>query len=289
MNMQNKFEVYLNKKFKKVKKTPEIIELKNEIMNDLLEKSEEVKNITSDEMANYEICINSLGDLYSLIKEYKKDYKKLNKKIDLPKYKLGEELVNAISHGIGVILSVAALILCILKSDKGIELFSVLFYGITSIMLYLMSCLYHSLKPNNAKRVFRIFDHCSIFLLIAGTYTPMVLLVLPLKLGWTMFGVVWALAIIGIILNSIDLKKFKTISMILYLSMGWCIIFSFKSFWENMNHQGVFLTLLGGITYTVGAILYGVGKKKKYIHSIFHIFCLIASILFFLAIYIYAL
>jgi len=287
--MKDKFEKFLNKKFKKVKMTKEIMELKSEIMNDLLEKSEEVKSITTDESKNYEICIESLGDLYSLIKEYKKDYCKLDKKIELPKYKLGEELLNAISHGLGVLLSITALILCILKSNSWIELFSVLFYSITSIILYLMSCLYHSFKPNNAKRIFRIFDHCSIFLLIAGTYTPMVLLLLPPKLGWTIFGIVWGLAVVGIILNSIDLKKYKIISMILYLSMGWCIIFSFKTLWNNMNHIGILLTLLGGIIYTLGAIIYGVGKKHKYMHSIFHILCLIASIFFFLAIYFYAL
>lgn len=287
--MKDKFEKFLNKKFKKVKKTKEIVELKEELMNDLLEKSEEVKNITNDETENYKICIDSLGDLYSLIKEYKKDYRRLDKKIELPKYKLGEELINAISHGVGVLLSITALILCILKSDSWIELFSVLFYGITSIILYLMSCLYHSFKPNNAKRIFRIFDHCSIYLLIAGTYTPMVLLTLPLKLGWSIFGIVWGLAIIGIVLNSIDLKKFKVISMILYLAMGWCIIFSFKTLWNSMNHFGILLTLLGGVTYTVGAIIYGFGKKYKYVHSIFHIFCLIASAFFFFAIYLYAL
>ncbi|MBE6156777.1 MAG: hemolysin III family protein [Firmicutes bacterium] len=287
--MKDKFENFLNKKFKKVKNTKEIRELKEEIMSDLLEKSEEVKGFTNDESENYEICINSLGDLYSLIKEYKKDYRKLDKKIELPKYKLGEELINAISHGFGVLLSITALILCVLKSDSWIELFSILFYSITSIILYLMSCLYHSFKPNNAKRVFRIFDHCSIFLLIAGTYTPMVLLTLPPKLGWTIFGIVWCLAIIGIILNSIDLKKFKVISMILYLFMGWCIIFSFKTLWNSMHHTGILITLLGGITYTLGAVIYGVGKKHKYMHSIFHIFCLLASIFFFFAIYFYAL
>jgi len=287
--MKDKFEKYLNNIFKKVKKTPEIIELKNELMNDLLEKSEDVKNITNNELENYELCINSLGDLYSVIKEYKKDYNKLNKKIELPKYKLGEELVNAISHGIGVLLSITALILSILKANTGLELFSILFYGISSIFLYLMSCLYHSLKPNNAKRIFRIIDHCSIYLLIAGTYTPFVLLILPPKLGWTMFGIIWGLALFGIILNSIDLKKFKIISMILYLSMGWCIIFSFKTLWNNMNHFGILLILIGGIFYTIGAILYGIGKRKKYIHSIFHIFCIIASIFFFLSIYIFVL
>ena len=287
--MKDRFEEYLNKMFKKVKKTPEVIELKNEIMNDLLEKSEEVKNITENELENYEICINSLGDLYTLIKEYKKDYSKLDKKIELPKYKLGEELLNSISHGIGVLLSIAALVLGIIKADNGLALFAVLVYSISSIILYLMSCLYHSLKPNNAKRVFRIIDHCSIFILIAGTYTPIVLLTLPNGLGWTTFGIVWSIAIIGIVLNSIDIKKFKTISMILYLVAGWCIIFSFKSLWENLNHVGILFTLIGGIIYTLGAILYGIGKKKKYMHSIFHIFCIIASICFFVTIYFYVL
>ena len=287
--MKNKFEKYLNQKFKGIKSTPEIKELKSEIISDLLEKSEEVKSITEDEQKNYEMCINSLGDLCYLIKEYKKDTNKLENKIELPKYKLGEELINSISHGVGALLSIVVLILCIIKAKTGLALFSVLFYGISSTILYLMSCLYHSLKPNNAKRIFRIFDHCSIFLLIAGTYTPLVLLVLPAKTGWIMFALVWALAIIGIILNSIDLKKFKIVSMILYLSMGWCILFSFKSLWDNMNHFGILLLLLGGIIYTVGAILYGVGKKKQYMHSIFHIFCVIASTSFFLAIYFYAL
>lgn len=287
--MKDKFEKYLNKKFKGIKSTPEIKELKSEIMKDLLEKSEEVKSTTEDEQKNYEICINSLGDLYSLIKEYKKDTNRLEKKIELPKYKLGEELMNSISHGVGALLSVVVLVLCIIKAKTGLALFSVLFYGISSTILYVMSCLYHSLKPNNAKRIFRIFDHCSIFLLIAGTYTPLVLLVLPAKTGWIIFGIVWALAIIGIVLNSIDLKKFRIVSMILYISMGWCILFSFKSLWNNMNHFGIFLLLLGGIIYTVGAILYGVGKKKQYMHSIFHIFCVIASACFFFAIYFYAL
>ena len=152
-----------------------------------------------------------------------------------------------------------------------------------------MSCLYHSFKPNNAKRIFRIFDHCSIYLLIAGTYTPLVLLILPTVVGWTIFFVVWILAIIGIVLNAIDLKKFKIVSMILYLVMGWCILFSFETLWNSMNHFGIFLLLLGGILYTIGAIIYGVGKKKKYMHSVFHIFCILASVCFFLAIYIYAL
>lgn len=287
--MKERFQKYLDKKFKKIANTPEVEDLKEEIMNDLLEKSEEVKKVTKDEDKNYEICINSLGDLYSLLKEVKKENNTLAKRIDLPKYKLGEELVNAISHGIGGLLSIVALILCIIKADSGLGLMSALFYGISSIILYVMSCLYHSLAPNNAKRVFRIIDHCSIFLLIAGTYTPFCLCVLPLNIGWWIFGFVWGCAVIGILLNATDMKKFKKISMVLYLVMGWCIIITFKSLWNNMNHFGILLLLLGGVTYTLGAIFYGVGKKKRYMHSVFHLFCVAASLFFFFAVYFYAL
>lgn len=287
--MRERFEKYLNKKFRRVRNTPEVLELKDEIMQDLLEKSEEVKDLTKNEEENYEICINSLGDLYVLIKEYRKESNRLEKRVDLSKYKLGEELMNAVSHGIGVLLSIAALVLCIIKADGWLELFSVLFYGISSIILYLMSCLYHSLSPNNAKRVFRIMDHCSIFLLIAGTYTPLVLLTLSPARGWTIFGIVWGLAVVGIIFNSIDLKRFEKLSLILYLLMGWCIVFSFKSLWNSMNHFGLLLLLLGGIIYTVGAMLYKCGKKVQYMHSIFHLFCIAASVCFFFSIYFYVL
>ena len=287
--MKEKFEAYVNKLFKGVRQTKDVKEAKEEIVNDLMEKYKDVKKKTKDEAKIYQLCIDSLGDLKDLVKIYKKDGSKLSKKIELPKYKLSEELINAISHGIGAGLSVVAFILCLIKSSSGLALFSVFFYGISSFLLYLMSCLYHSFKPNNAKRIFRIFDHCSIYLLIAGTYTPLVLLILPTVVGWTIFFVVWILAIIGIVLNAIDLKKFKIVSMILYLVMGWCILFSFETLWNSMNHFGIFLLLLGGILYTIGAIIYGVGKKKKYMHSVFHIFCILASVCFFLAIYIYAL
>ncbi len=287
--MKEKFEKYLDKKFKRLGNNPEVVSLKNEIVSDLLEKSEEVKQVTDNEEENYEICINSLGDLYTLIKEMRRENNKLAKKIDLPKYKLGEELLNAISHGVGALLSIAALVLCIIKADSGLDLMAALFYGISSIVLFLMSCLYHSLAPNNAKRVFRIIDHCSIFLLIAGTYTPFCLCVLPLNIGWWIFGFVWLCAIVGILFNAIDMNRFKKISMVLYLVMGWCIIVTIKPLWETMNHFGILLLLLGGIIYTVGAIFYGVGKSKRYMHSVFHLFCVAASVCFFFAVYFYAL
>ena len=139
----------------------------------------------------------------------------LKDRIEIPKYTLGEELVSAISHGIGALLSVVALVLCIVFSAKHNDVYAIVsscIYGTTSIILYTMSTMYHSLKVNNAKRVFRIIDHCSIFLLIAGTYTPYVLVVLPKNIGWTMFGIIWACATIGIVLNAVDLNKYKKIS-----------------------------------------------------------------------------
>ena len=214
----------------------------------------------------------------------------LKDKISIPKYTLGEELVSAISHGIGCLLSIAALVLCVVFSAIHGNVYAVVsstIYGSTSIILYCMSTLYHSFKVNNAKRVFRIIDHSCIFLLIAGTYTPYALVCLPKTLGWTIFGIEWGCAIIGIVLNSIDLKKYKKISMVLYLVMGWMIIFSFKSLLKSVDISGIYLMLTAGILYTVGAIFYGIGKKKKYMHSIFHMFVLAASILFFFSIFLY--
>lgn len=214
----------------------------------------------------------------------------LKDRIEIPKYTLGEELVSAISHGIGALLSVVALVLCIVFSAKHNDVYAIVsscIYGTTSIILYTMSTMYHSLKVNNAKRVFRIIDHCSIFLLIAGTYTPYVLVVLPKNIGWTMFGIIWACATIGIVLNAVDLNKYKKISMFLYIIMGWMIIFSFKYLLRSISREGIFLMLSAGVLYTVGAIFYGLGKKKKYMHSVFHLFVLFASVLFFFSIFLY--
>lgn len=210
--------------------------------------------------------------------------------IEIPKYTLGEELMSAISHGIGGLLSIAALVLCVVFSAIHHNPYAVVsstIYGCTSIILYTMSTLYHSLKPNNAKKVFRIIDHCSIFLLIAGTYTPFALVALPKKVGWIIFVVNWVCAIVGIILNSIDMKKYKKVSMALYLIMGWMIIFTIKDLLASVDIACIYLSVTAGVLYTVGAIFYAVGKKIKYMHSIFHLFVLSASILFFFAIFLY--
>ena len=211
-------------------------------------------------------------------------------RIMIPKYSLGEEITNAILHGVGTLLSIAALVLCVIFSaihGNGYAVVSSCIYGSTLIILYTMSCLYHSLKVNRAKKVFRIIDHCSIFLLIAGTYTPFTLVSLNGIVGWVMFSVIWCSAILGIVLNTINLNKYKKISMILYITMGWAVIFSFKHLVEAIEIGGIYLLLAGGIIYTIGAIFYGIGKKLKYMHSLFHFFVLVGSILHFFSILLY--
>ena len=214
----------------------------------------------------------------------------LKEKIEIPKYTLGEEITNAILHGVGALLSIAALVLCVVFSAIHRDVYAVIsscIYGSTLIILYTMSCLYHSFKVNNAKRVFRIIDLCSIFLLIAGTYTPYTLVSLNGALGWTMFGIIWGSAIIGIIINAIDMNKFKKLSMILYIAMGWAVIFTFKPLFSSVDIAGIYLLLAGGIIYTLGAIFYGIGKKHKYMHTVFHFFVLAGSILHFFSILLY--
>lgn len=211
-------------------------------------------------------------------------------KIPIPKYTLGEELISSISHGVGAALGIAALCMCVAKSSAEGNVYSLVsswIFGISMIILYSMSCIYHALKPNNAKRVMRVFDHCTIFLLIAGTYTPFTLISLRGSVGWTLFGVIWATAIFGIVLNAIDMERFKVISMICYLAMGWAIIFTFKPLYASVDADGIKLLVAGGIAYTVGAVVYGIGSKVKYMHSIWHFFVLAGTILHFLTVYFY--
>jgi hemolysin III len=208
----------------------------------------------------------------------------------LPQYTKGEEIFNAVSHIIGGFLGIAITVLCIVFSSIKHNVYAVVsssIYGSSMIILYTMSSIYHSLKVNTAKKVFQIIDHCSIYLLIAGTYTPFSLCTLReynTALGWSVFGVVWGLAVLGIILNAIDLRSFRVISMILYLVMGWCIVFSIRIVFIQLGSIGFTLLLTGGISYTVGAILYGIGSKRKYFHSVFHVFVVIGSILHFFCI-----
>lgn len=212
----------------------------------------------------------------------------------LPTYTKGEEIFNMTSHIVGGAFGIVALVLCIIFSaihKNGYAVVSSIIYGISMIVLYTMSSIYHGLKPQGrAKKVFQILDHCSIFLLIAGSYTPFCLVTFreynPL-LGWTIFGIIWAMTVLGIVLNSIDIKKYNVFSMICYLAMGWCIIFTANLLPKLLGMTGVVLLVAGGVAYTIGAIFYGFGKKKKYIHSVFHLFIVLGSILQFFCILLY--
>lgn len=209
----------------------------------------------------------------------------------LPDYTKGEEIFNMVSHIVGGGLGVIATVLCVVFAAIHRNVFGVIsgaVFGITMIVLYTMSSVYHGLNPSlTAKKVLQIIDHCSVYLLIAGTYTPFALCTLreyKTWLGWTIFGVIWGLAFLGITLNAIDLKSFRVISMILYLGMGWCIIFTSKIIFDMLGAVGFSLLLAGGIAYTVGSIFYGLGRNHRYIHSVFHLFVVLGSLLHFLCI-----
>ncbi len=212
---------------------------------------------------------------------------------NLPSYTKGEEIFNMVSHICGGALGITATTLCVIFSAIHKNAYAVVssaIFGFTMILLYTMSSIYHGLRPNKAKKVFQVIDHCSIYLLIAGTYTPFSLCTLreyKTWLGWTVFGIIWGLALLGIILNAIDLKSFRVISMILYLGMGWCVIFTVKIIIQALGTGGFILLLSGGIAYTVGSILYGMGRKHRYMHSVFHLFVVAGSLLHFLCILLY--
>ena len=213
---------------------------------------------------------------------------------ELPTYTKGEEIFNAVSHivggGFGVIALVLGIVFAAIYSD-GYGIASMIVLGVSLILLYTMSAIYHFLHRNRAKKVFRIFDHCTIFLLIAGTYTPYCLITLreANHIGWILFGIIWLFTILGIVGNAINMHHpvIKTLSMVCYLALGWCIVIAIKPLLENLAFGGFLLLLIGGIAYTIGAVFYGFGKKTKYIHSVWHLFVLAGSILHFLSILLY--
>ncbi len=221
------------------------------------------------------------------ITDTKKNIKELKRiKFGLPSYTVLEEVLNSITHGVGALLAIVASVLLPLNASHDFKtMFFVSLYTFTLFLLYIISTLYHALGICAAKKVFRILDHCSIFLLIAGTYTPITILIIGGKLGLSLFIFIWLVAILGIVLNSIDLKKFEKFSMACYIAMGWCVVFVFKPLLQSINTKQLWLLIGGGIAYTIGAIIYISGKKIKYMHSIWHVFVLAGSILHFLMIY----
>ena len=215
----------------------------------------------------------------------------------LPAYTRGEEIFNMISHIVGGALGIAIFVLCVVKSFINSDPYQIVgsfVYGFSMVILYTMSSVYHGLKNGMAKKVMQVIDHCSVFILIAGTYTPIALTALRKYnpyLGWGVFGFVWAVAALGIVLNAIDLKKYSLFSNICYIALGWCIIVTGKTAVEALTFGGFMWILSGGIAYTIGAVLYGIAGKKqlKYMHSVFHIFVVLGTLLQFFGILFYIL
>ena len=186
-----------------------------------------------------------------------------------------EEQLNAWTHGIGTALGIAALVLLIIYTDttKPWSLFSVIVYGISIIILFLASTFYHAVKGEKRKHYFRIVDHISIYLLIAGTYTPVLLISLSESIGWTLFWVVWGIAAFGVILKLFFTGKFEVFSTLLYLVMGWLIVFDFSNLSDAIGSNGVLWLFAGGLSYTVGIIFYAI-QRIPYNHVIWHLFVL---------------
>lgn len=213
----------------------------------------------------------------------------------LPNYTIAEEITNMVTHIVGGALGIAALLLCTITAVTNRNTYGVVgsvIYGFAMIVLYTMSSVYHGLKPGMGKKVLQVLDHCTIYLLIAGTYTVLAISALrPLfpALGWGMLVFQWALACIAITLTAIDLKKYNIFSMICYVGMGWAIALFIPQTILALSYPGFMLLLSGGISYTIGAILYGIGSKVHWMHSVFHVFVVIGSFLQFLSILLYGL
>lgn len=206
-------------------------------------------------------------------------------------YRIVNEVFNSVTHGIGFGLAIAGLVLLLIKgahNGSALEIVSYTIYGSTLILLFLFSTLAHSLAFTKAATVFQVFDHSAIYLLIAGTYTPYCLVALQGWLGWLLLVIVWVCAILGITLKAIYLPKQKKVSKIstaLYIVMGWLVIFAAKPIWEALGNHGATLLLAGGITYSVGAVIYSV--KFPFNHVVWHLFIIAAAILMWFSVYLY--
>lgn len=202
-----------------------------------------------------------------------------------------EEKLNALTHGIGALLSVAALITLSVSAylyGTVYHMVSFVIYGVTLVLLYLASTLYHSFKDEKLKHLFKIFDHAAIYLLIAGTYTPFTLIALHGTLGWTVFTVIWSVAIVGVILKIFLVKRFKILSTLLYLAMGWFMIVCIKPLIAALPAYGLYWLIAGGLFYTVGSFFY-MNHKVPYNHAVWHLFVLAGSVAHFITVFCYVL
>ena len=206
--------------------------------------------------------------------------------ISIPSYSMGEEISNAVSHGFGAILSAAALVLMLVRARGALAVTAVALFGSVMILLYTMSCLYHALPPSlSGKRVLRVLDHCNVFLLVFGTYIPASLLGVCGVRGWVLFSVVAFLTLLGIVFTVINMERFQTAAVICQLLSGWSILIGASDLLNTAGVQGFVWMIAGGVLYSIGAILYGMGKRRMYYHSVFHVFCLLGTFCHFWAIY----
>ena len=214
-------------------------------------------------------------------------------KIKLANYSRREDWLNSISHMVGGGLSVVALALCLVRAVLARRWdYAVLglVYGLTMIAMYSCSSVYHALRPNRGKRAMRLVDHAMIYPMIAGTLTPLaVLVIVPVRpvLGWVLVGVAWAVVAAAVPITLTLFNKTKITQMVLYLALGWMVIAAVKTLWEHFDRTGMWLLVSGGLAYTLGAVLYGIGAKKPYFHSVFHFFVLAGSVLHFFSLYLY--
>lgn len=213
----------------------------------------------------------------------------------LPVYSIGEEIANTATHLIGGVLGVIALVLCVRRASElggAPEITGAAVYGCCLVLLYATSSIYHGLRPGMAKKVMQVLDHCAIYFLIAGSYSLVCLGVLRRTspvIGWGILGLEWVLCAVATVLTAIDLKRYKVFSMICYIGMGWAVIPFARQAYLALTAPGFSLLLWGGIAYTIGAVLYGIGSKKKWMHSVFHIFVVLGALLQFLSIFLYGL
>lgn len=213
------------------------------------------------------------------------------KSIAFNKYSSSEEIINAITHGVGALLSLAALVLMIIKSNQlnnNSLLITTSVYGLTLVFLYTASTLYHSVQKPSIRNPLNLMDHIAIYFLIAGTYTPFSINVLGGTLGWVIFGIVWGCGLLGVILKIFFFGRYNILSAIAYVVMGWIVIFAVKTLLQNLGLSGTLWLFAGGISYTIGAVLYLI-KKIPYNHAIFHLFVLAGSTFHFIAVYYYVL
>ncbi len=206
-------------------------------------------------------------------------------------YSVGEEIFNAVTHGIGVIVAVVGLVVMILKAcryGEALHVVSVTIFGSSMVILYLASTLYHSITNKGIKAALKVIDHSSIFLLIAGTYTPFTLITLRGPWGWSIFGAVWGFALLGIIVEVLRIKKGKVFSLVLYLLMGWIVVVAIVPLVKTLPGKGLFWLISGGLAYTLGVVFY-VMKQHSYTHGVWHLFVLMGTISHFVAIYLYVL